>query len=229
MTFPRNEAETIALYEIIQNRIGWRIVESQSNAFPDAILESDDGERLACEFEHLAKNFKKHGHPVDDSCDLIICWRDDWPEAPLPVMALEGCAKEEAKIIRGLLKGKVEWLDLHFANLRVSELEEKLEGQKSQLQTIPNTQPTPLDDDYYDNRLEEMLSEYREKCERIAREYGLLTEEVDKAIEDDIEPEAVILGVVFLTGLGLAILYGLWELFKWFMLDLKGFLILLFS
>ncbi len=139
--FPSNEAETIALYEVIQNRIGWRIVESQSNAFPDAILESDDGERLACEFEHLAKNFHKHEHPVDDSCDLIICWQNDWPDAPLPVMALEDCAEEEARIIGALLsssvpsskyqhlKQKIQKLrrELRVANRRLSWEEEDFE------------------------------------------------------------------------------------------------------
>jgi len=126
MTFPQNEAETIALYEIIQNRIGWRIVESQSNAFPDAVLESDGGERLACEFEHLAKNFKKHGHPVDDSCDLIICWRNNWPDAPLPVMALENCAAEEAKIIRMLLAGSVSRSDYTYLKNENQALQREL-------------------------------------------------------------------------------------------------------
>lgn len=222
MAFPQNEQETIALFRIIQNRIGWWIVESQSNAFPDAVLESDDGERLACEFEHLAKNFHKHGHPVDDSCDLIICWQDDWPESPLPVMALEDCAEEEAKIVRGLLKGKVEWLDLHFANLRVNELEEELRNQKSKPQITHITEPTTkFDDDYYEDRLEEMLTEFRGQCEELEKEYGLGKKEID----DDLDP----IVVIFLTGIALLLLYGLWELFKWFMLDLKGFLILLFS
>lgn len=134
MTFPQNEAETIALYEIIQNRIGWRIVESQSNAFPDAVLESDGGERLACEFEHLAKNFKKHGHPVDDSCDLIICWRDNWPDAPLPVMALKDCASEEVKAIRSLLTGSVSLSDYQNLKHQFHRLQDEFEETNRQLE-----------------------------------------------------------------------------------------------
>ena len=126
MTFPQNEAETISLFRIIQNRIGWHIIESQSNAFPDAVLESDEGERLTCEFEHLSRNFKKHGHPVDDGCDLIICWRDDWPDSPLPVMALEDCATEEAKIIDKLLAGSVPWSDYKYIKDQVRRLEIKI-------------------------------------------------------------------------------------------------------
>ena len=222
MAFPQNEEQTIQLFRLIQNRIGWRIVESQTNAFPDAVLESNDGERLTCEFEHLSRNFKKHGHSVD-GCQLIICWQDDWPEAPLPVMALEDCAKDEAEIIRNLLRGKVEWLDLHFANLRVNELEEKLQSQNRTTSDIESG--VRLDNDYYDNRLEEMLADYKEKCQKLAEEYGLNDNEDD----DGLEPEAIIVGVPILVGLALGILYGLWELFKWFILDLKEFLILLFS
>jgi len=129
MTFPRDEKETIALYEIIQNRIGWRIVESQSNAFPDAILESNDGERMTCEFEHLAKNFHRHGHPVDNSCDLIICWRNDWPEAPLPVMALENCAEEEAQVIEALLSGSV-------SSSKYQRLKQKIQGLQRELKEV---------------------------------------------------------------------------------------------
>jgi len=126
MSFPRNEAETISLFRVIQNGIGWRIVESQSNAFPDAVLESDDGERLTCEFEYLSKNFKKHGHPVDDGCQLIICWHDDWPESPLPVMALEDCAAKEAKVIGKLLVGSVPWADYKYLKDQVRKLETEL-------------------------------------------------------------------------------------------------------
>jgi len=134
MAFPQNEEQTIQLYRLIQNRIGWRIVESQTNAFPDAVLESDDGERLACEFEHLSKNFKKHGHPVDGSCDLIICWRDNWPKSPLPVMALEGCAKEEAKAIRTLLGSSVSRSDYMRLKNEAQALQQELDETQRMLE-----------------------------------------------------------------------------------------------
>jgi hypothetical protein len=33
------------------------------------------------EFEFESKNFHEHGHPVD-GCDLIVCWRHNWPDCP---------------------------------------------------------------------------------------------------------------------------------------------------
>jgi len=134
MAFPQNEEQTIQLYRLIQNRVGWRIVESQMNAFPDAVLESDDGKRLACEFEHLSKNFKKHGHPVDGSCQLIICWRDNWPKSPLPVMALEDCAEEEAKIIRTLLGDSVPRSDYKHLRNQVQAAQQELDKTQEMLE-----------------------------------------------------------------------------------------------
>jgi hypothetical protein len=101
MAFPQNEAETIALYKLIQNRIGWRIVHLQT-AFPDAVIENLNGARLTIEFEHVASNFERHGHN-SNGCDLVVCWRNDWPDALLPVWALEDCAKEEARVVEELL------------------------------------------------------------------------------------------------------------------------------
>ena len=133
MIFPSNERETIVLYKLIQNRIGWRIIEFQTNAFPDAILESDDGERLICEFEHLSGNYKKHGHPIDGGCQLVICWQDDWPDCPLPIMALEDCAKEEAKIIRALLAESVPQSDYMHLENQVQTLQRELSETKEAL------------------------------------------------------------------------------------------------
>lgn len=86
---PKNEAETIALFKLAEPVLGWHIVHLQT-AFPDAIIESADGQRLVAEFEYLAANFKAHGHDPS-GCNLVICWRDNWPGASLPVWALESC------------------------------------------------------------------------------------------------------------------------------------------
>lgn len=84
---PRNEADTLALYETVQEYLGWQIVFKQV-AFPDVVIENRNGIQLIAEFEYEARNFDWHGHPAD-GCDLIICWRNNWPGAPLPVWELE--------------------------------------------------------------------------------------------------------------------------------------------
>jgi len=85
--FPGNEAETIALYQVMQESLGWNIVHLQTR-FPDAIIENRKGKRLVVEFEYLARNFWEHGHDPS-GCDLIICWGNNWLDSPLPVWALE--------------------------------------------------------------------------------------------------------------------------------------------
>jgi len=91
--YPANEAETIALYRALEDRLAWRIVHLQ-NAFPDAVIEDREGRQLRAEFEFVASNFLEHGHDPT-GCDLIICWRNDWPDAPLPVFALAEVMFEE--------------------------------------------------------------------------------------------------------------------------------------
>jgi hypothetical protein len=43
---------------------------------------------LRIEFEYESRNFLLHKHPVL-GCDLIVCWKHNWPECPLEVLELE--------------------------------------------------------------------------------------------------------------------------------------------
>ena len=85
--YPTNEKETIELYKLAQDKLGWHIVHLQG-PFPDAIIENASGKQLVAEFEHKARNFKQHGHDPAGS-DIIICWTNNWHDAPLPVWALD--------------------------------------------------------------------------------------------------------------------------------------------
>lgn len=86
MDIPRNESDTIALFEQTHELHGWKIKHLQAE-FPDAII-SKNGQQLVAEFEHKSRNFLVHKHPTV-GCDLIICWHNNWPESPLPVWALD--------------------------------------------------------------------------------------------------------------------------------------------
>ena len=82
---PQNELGVIVLFAQQTGTADFTIVEIQSS-FPDAIVEKD-GQRYRAEFEHLASNFQQHRHDAR-SCDLVICWENDWPDCILPVLAL---------------------------------------------------------------------------------------------------------------------------------------------
>lgn len=84
--YPTNEQETIELFKLAHDWHGWAIAHLQT-AFPDAVIENAAGARLVVEFEHRARGFQAHGHDPA-GCDLIVCWVNNWPDAPLPVWAL---------------------------------------------------------------------------------------------------------------------------------------------
>lgn len=105
MLEPRNEAETIVLYKLVQEQLGWRIVHLQT-AFPDAIIENARGQRLVVEFECQAKNFKWHGHDPAD-CDLIVCWTNDWADTPIPVWALNDILSSDHPAFEGLALDRI--------------------------------------------------------------------------------------------------------------------------
>jgi len=120
--YPKNEAETIELYKTLQDDLGWRIVHLQG-PFPDAVIENAQGKRLVVEFEYRARNFKTHGHDPK-GCDLIVCWRNNWIDAPLPVWALDGLTIPIALLVK-TINSKVEKYDI-ATEFEIAELERAL-------------------------------------------------------------------------------------------------------
>jgi len=132
MSFPQNEEETIALFKLVQYQLGWRIAHLQTR-FPDAVIENESGQQLVVEFEYLSRNFKDHEHDPN-GCDLIICWKDNWKNPPVPVWALRDCAKEEAL-----------WLD-SVISLRVRKIASTMYGRLRpflRAEELKEIQPVP--------------------------------------------------------------------------------------
>jgi hypothetical protein len=88
---PVNEQGVIFLFGMMAHDLGFR-VRSFQPTFPDceALRQTtpDRWERLRIEFEYESRNFRNHGHPAE-GCDLIICWRHNWPECPKMIEVLE--------------------------------------------------------------------------------------------------------------------------------------------
>lgn len=87
---PTNEAGVLFAFGMMAAELGYMIMKVQT-AFPDceALRRLPDGrwklERAELEFE--SGNFLDHGHDPA-GCDMIVCWRHNWPECPLPVLEL---------------------------------------------------------------------------------------------------------------------------------------------
>ena len=50
-------------------------------------MEEDRCQRVLIEFEYESRNFVRHMHDPG-GCDIIVCWRHNWPECPLEVVEL---------------------------------------------------------------------------------------------------------------------------------------------
>jgi len=72
-------------------RLGF-VVHHLQPAFPDceAMRETIRGhwQRLRIEFEFESRSFLKHRHKKN-GCDIIVCWRHNWPECPASIEVLE--------------------------------------------------------------------------------------------------------------------------------------------
>lgn len=83
---PTNEFETVALFALLAESLGFRIVSIQA-AFPDGLLERN-GQQIKVEFEFFSSNYLRHCHPLTDEV-ICICWRNDSDISPVNVICLE--------------------------------------------------------------------------------------------------------------------------------------------
>lgn len=98
---PVNENGVIFLFGIVARELGYS-VEAVQAGFPDceAKRQIDPGkwQRVRIEFEYESRSFRDHGHPAD-RCDIIVCWRHNWPECPNHIEVVE-----LSKVIKKLAK-----------------------------------------------------------------------------------------------------------------------------
>jgi hypothetical protein len=89
---PVNEQGVVFLFGAMAEKLGFVVLRIQTE-FPDCEalmqVEEDRWERVRIEFEYESRNFLKHMHEVS-GCDMIVCWRHNWPECPMEVVELRG-------------------------------------------------------------------------------------------------------------------------------------------
>jgi HNH endonuclease len=90
MTAPVNEAGVMVLFGALAVQLGFAVLRLQSD-FPDceALRLCRDGRWrwVRIEFEFESRNFMAHGHDPE-GCELIVCWKHNWPNCPLEVVEL---------------------------------------------------------------------------------------------------------------------------------------------
>ena len=98
---PVNELGVVFVFGMLARRLGF-VVHHLQAAFPDceAVREMALGrwQRVRIEFEFESRNFLKHRHKKN-GCDMIVCWRHNWPECPANLEVLE-LSKELSKVLK---------------------------------------------------------------------------------------------------------------------------------
>lgn len=96
---PVNEDGVVFLFGMVARELGY-LVEAVQQGFPDCEAKRQIGpgkwQRVRIEFEFESRNFLEHGHAVD-GCDIIVCWRHNWPDCPASLEVVE-----LASVIRSL-------------------------------------------------------------------------------------------------------------------------------
>jgi len=97
---PVNEQGVVFLFGMLAHELGF-VVEMVTTGFPDCEAKRRVGkgrwERVRIEFEYQSRNFSVHGHDPG-SCDLVVCWEDNWPECPIEVIELSSAIKELSSV-----------------------------------------------------------------------------------------------------------------------------------
>src|ERR1700753_2629956 len=87
---PTNEAGVIFLFGALAERMGFQMLRVQTE-YPDGealrVVAENRLQWVKIEFEYESRNFLRHNHDPE-KCDLIVCWEDNWPDAPLEVVEL---------------------------------------------------------------------------------------------------------------------------------------------
>jgi hypothetical protein len=85
---PVNEQGVVFLFGMIAREMGF-MVEAVQTGYPDCEAKRQVGagkwQRVRIEFEFESRNFD---HPPD-GCDVIICWRHNWPDCPKHLEVIE--------------------------------------------------------------------------------------------------------------------------------------------
>jgi hypothetical protein len=87
---PLNESGVLYLFGTVSERLGFVVTLIQTG-FPDCLalrlVDVDRWQPVRIEFEYESRNFLRHLHDPS-GCDIIVCWKHNWPECPLEVIEL---------------------------------------------------------------------------------------------------------------------------------------------
>jgi hypothetical protein len=97
---PANEQGVVLLFAMMSKHLRYNIEGIWGDSFPDCeatrVERGGSIRRVRIEFEYKSKDFVQHGHDAK-SCDVIVCWEDNWKDRPSRIEVLE-LSKEVERI-----------------------------------------------------------------------------------------------------------------------------------
>jgi hypothetical protein len=100
---PGNEYEVCLLFGFLLPYLeGEWVLDEYTDNYPDSTFLVG-GKAVRVEFELYSANFVDHGHDPE-KCDMIVCWKDNWPNCPLEIIELSLIM--DARNLRGLIKNR---------------------------------------------------------------------------------------------------------------------------
>src|SRR6478672_11070053 len=95
---PINESGVLYLFGTVSERLGFVVTLIQTG-FPDCLamrqVDVDRWQPVRIELEYESRNFLRHLHDPSQ-CDIIVCWKHNWPECPLEVIELSKIVGERS-------------------------------------------------------------------------------------------------------------------------------------
>jgi len=135
---PESELEVVFLLGLAQEYLPFPLaVTAINDAFPDCEgVDPTNGKPVTIEIEVRSRNFQDHNHD-QGGCDYIICWEDNWPDAPLPVVSLK-------ELFRSVPALAAKFIDRpHPGSLR-AQLQERLEMEPTRYEAVTHFLDTAL-------------------------------------------------------------------------------------
>jgi hypothetical protein len=81
----------LSLFSMLARRLGF-VLEVVQRGYPDCVakLEVEPGrwQHVRIELEYESRTFYLHRHDPE-KCDIIVCWKHNWPECPKKLWVLE--------------------------------------------------------------------------------------------------------------------------------------------
>jgi len=89
---PTEEIGVVCHFTLLARQLGF-VIEIMQARFPDCTARRrirSQWELVRIEFEFESRNFLHHGHKADE-CDMIVCWKHNWPDCPKNLEVVELC------------------------------------------------------------------------------------------------------------------------------------------